>query len=150
VNIEPNKSDLIPAGAPAFNYSRTIAGTEPYCKPSILFLTDSPFPLTLPRVGVKQSTKGHAAMPSKTRKTRSQLTKTDREKAKKGIRARADAVKVLIERHKTEFDELIIKNRLAAGLAPTNSGPSREQLAEKIRKAEDKLARDRELLRVLS
>jgi hypothetical protein len=83
-------------------------------------------------------------------KTRGQLTKTDREKAKKGIRARADALKTLIERHQSEFDELLVKNRIAAGLAPTNSGPSKDQLEAKIRKAEEKLAKDRELLRVLS
>lgn len=79
-----------------------------------------------------------------------QLTTADRAKAKKGIRARADALKVLIERHQAEFDELLVKNRIAAGLAPTNSGPSKDQLEAKIRKAEDKLAKDRELLRVLS
>lgn len=83
-------------------------------------------------------------------RARAKLTNADREKAKKGIRARADALKTLIERHQAEFDELHVKNRLAAGLAPTNAGPSKEQLAEKIRKAEDKLAKDRELLRVLS
>lgn len=82
--------------------------------------------------------------------TRATLTKADREKAKKGIRARADALKTLIEKHQAEFDELHVKNRLAAGLAPTNTGPSKDELEAKIRKQEDKLAKDRELLRVLS
>lgn len=83
-------------------------------------------------------------------KTKRQLTKTDREKAKKGIRARQESVKTLIERHKVEFNEILVSNRLAAGLAPTNTGPSRSQLEEKIRKQEAKLAKDRELLRLVS
>ena len=82
--------------------------------------------------------------------TRRQISKADREKAKKGIRARQEAIKTLIARHQQEFDELHINNRLAAGLAPTNAGPSREELEAKIRKTEEKLAKDRELLRVLS
>lgn len=82
--------------------------------------------------------------------TRKQTTKVGRDKAKKGIRARQEAIKTLISRHQEEFDEIHIKNRLAAGLAPTNAGPSREELEAKIRKTEEKLAKDRELLRVLS
>ena len=82
--------------------------------------------------------------------TKKQITKVGRDKAKKGIRARQEAVKILISRHQEEFDEIHIKNRLAAGLAPTNAGPSREELEAKIRKTEEKLAKDRELLRVLS
>lgn len=83
-------------------------------------------------------------------RARGQLSKADREKARKGIQARQDAIKELIARHKSEFDEIHIKLRLAAGLAPTNAGPSRAQLEEKIRKQEEKLARDRELLRLVS
>jgi hypothetical protein len=82
--------------------------------------------------------------------TRKQITKVGRDKAKKGIRARQEAIKTLISRHQEEFDEIHIKNRLAVGLAPTNAGPSREELEAKIRKTEEKLAKDRELLRVLS
>lgn len=83
-------------------------------------------------------------------RTRGQLIKADREKAKKGIQARQKAIKTLIDNHKSEFNEMHIRFRLEAGLAPTNQGPSRAQLEEKIRKQEEKLARDRELLRLVS
>lgn len=83
-------------------------------------------------------------------KTRGTLTKADREKATKGIRARQQAIKELIERHQTEFDELHVKNRVAAGLAAKNGGPSRTQLEAQIRKAEETLAKKRDLLRLVS
>jgi hypothetical protein len=82
-------------------------------------------------------------------RARKQLSVADREKAKKGIRARQEAIKTLIERHKTEFDEVHVKYRLMAGLAPTNGGLTRAQLEAKIRKGEEKLAKDRELLQSL-
>lgn len=81
---------------------------------------------------------------------RKQLTKADREKAKKGIRARQDAIKTLLERHREEFDTLHISNRIALGLPPTTQAPTAEKLAERIRKQEEKLAKDRELLRLVS
>ena len=84
------------------------------------------------------------------RTTRGPQTKADREKARRGIQARQDAIKELIERHKPEFDEIHVANRLKAGLAPTNNGPSKAQLEEKIRKQEARLAKDRELLRLVS
>jgi hypothetical protein len=86
-------------------------------------------------------------MPSK---TRGQLTKADRAKASKGIKARAAAIKELQERHKGEFDELLVQHRMAAGLAPRNNGPSKAQLEARVRKAEERLAKDRDLLRLVS
>lgn len=74
----------------------------------------------------------------------------DREKAKKGIKARQDAVRTLIERHKPEFDELHMRNRVAAGLTPKPLGPSREQLEERIRKNREKLTKDEEMLRLVT
>lgn len=66
-------------------------------------------------------------------------TTAERDKAKKGIRARQDAIKTLIERHQDEFDELHAKNRVAAGLSPRSAGPSKEQLEERIRKQRERL-----------
>lgn len=68
-------------------------------------------------------------------------TPEERDRAKKGIRARQDAIKTLIERHQDEFDELHTRNRVALGLRPTSSGPSREALEERIRKQEERLAK---------
>lgn len=65
----------------------------------------------------------------------------EKDKAKKGIKARQDAIKTLIERHQTEFDELHAKNRVSLGLSPRSAGPSREALEERIRKQEERLAK---------
>lgn len=83
-------------------------------------------------------------------RARGQLTKADREKAKRGINARQEAVKELLKRHKSEFDELLVQYRVAAGLAPSNGGPSKAQLEAQIRKAEETLAKKRDLLRLVS
>lgn len=66
-------------------------------------------------------------------------TADDRDKAKRGIKARQDAVKTLIERHQEEFDELHLKNRISLGLPPHSSGPSRQELEERIRKQKERL-----------
>lgn len=63
----------------------------------------------------------------------------ERDKAKKGIKARQDAIKTLIERHQTEFDEMHARNRVALGLSPRSSGPSREKLRERIKRQEERL-----------
>ena len=67
-------------------------------------------------------------------------TKEQKERLKKGVRARLDAIAQLIANHQDEFERLHAQNRVAQGLSPTPSGPSREQLEERIRKQEEKLA----------
>lgn len=70
----------------------------------------------------------------------------EKDRAKKGIKARQDAVKTLIERHQTEFDQLHASNRVALGLSPRSAGPSRAQLEERIRKQRERLEKwEREL-----
>lgn len=66
-------------------------------------------------------------------------TGEEKDKAKRGIKARQDAIRTLIERHQTEFDELHARNRVALGLSPRSAGPSREELEERIRRQEKKL-----------
>lgn len=70
----------------------------------------------------------------------------DKDKAKKGIKARQDAIKTLIERHQTEFDQLHASNRVALGLSPRSAGPSRAQLEERIKRQEERLAKWRQEL----
>lgn len=71
----------------------------------------------------------------------------ERDRAKKGIRARQDAISTLIERHRDEFDELHMKNRVAAGLPPRTAGPSLEKLEERIKRQREQLARWEDQLR---
>ena len=73
-------------------------------------------------------------------------TTDERDRAKKGIKARQDAIKTLIANHQDEFNELHRKNRVAAGLPPRSSGPTKAELQERIRKQEEKLAKWREEL----
>lgn len=84
------------------------------------------------------------------RAKRQPLDKEASERQTKGIHARAAAIKELLERHKTEFDELLVQQRLAAGLSPKNGGPTKAQLEAQIRKAEETLAKKRDLLRLVS
>ena len=63
----------------------------------------------------------------------------EKDRAKKGIKARQDAIRTLIERHQREFDELHTRNRIEAGLSPRSAGPSREALEERIRKQKERL-----------
>jgi hypothetical protein len=70
----------------------------------------------------------------------------EKDKAKKGIKARQDAVKTLIERHQPEFDELHARNRVALGLSPRSAGPSREELEKRIKRHEERLAKWRQEL----
>ena len=70
----------------------------------------------------------------------------EKDKAKRGIKARQDAIKTLIERHQTEFDDLHARNRVAAGLSPRSAGPSREVLEERIKRQEERLAKWRQEL----
>lgn len=71
--------------------------------------------------------------------TRRKATEEEKERLRRGIKARQDAVNTLMERHRAEFDELHAANRVAAGLSARSAGPSKEQLAERIRKQEEKL-----------
>lgn len=66
-------------------------------------------------------------------------TNVDRDKAKRGIKARQDAIATLIANHQAEFDEMHAKNRIALGLPPRSSGPTRQQLEERIQKQREKL-----------
>ena len=63
----------------------------------------------------------------------------EKDRAKKGIKARQDAIKTLIERHQTEFDEIHVRNRIALGLSPRSAGPNREQLEERIKRQKERL-----------
>lgn len=68
-------------------------------------------------------------------------SEADKDKARRGIKARQDAIATLIANHQGEFDELVTKNRVALGLPPRASGPSREALEERIRKQRERLER---------
>lgn len=63
------------------------------------------------------------------------------ERQQKGVRARQDAIQTLIAKYQSEYDALVAKNRVALGLPPRASGPSREQLEERIQKARERLAK---------
>ena len=66
-------------------------------------------------------------------------TADQKDKARKGIKARQDALTTLIANHQEEFDDLHAKNRIALGLSLRSSGPTREQLEERIRRQREKL-----------
>jgi hypothetical protein len=66
-------------------------------------------------------------------------TTAERDRAKKGIKARQDAIKTLIANHQVEFDELHAKNRIAAGLSPRSAGPTKQELEERIRRQKERL-----------
>lgn len=68
-------------------------------------------------------------------------TADQKDKAKKGIKARQDALATLIERHREEFDQLHAQNRVDLGLSPRSAGPTRDELEERIRKQEERLAK---------
>jgi hypothetical protein len=78
------------------------------------------------------------------------ITQEQSDRAKAGIKARRDAINTLIERHQDEFDELHMKNRVAAGLPPRSSGPSKTELEERIRKQKEKLEKWEAELRLSS
>lgn len=65
----------------------------------------------------------------------------EKDRAKRGIKARQDAIKTLIERHQTEFEELHAGNRVAAGLSPRSAGPTKAQLEERVKRTREKLER---------
>ncbi len=75
-------------------------------------------------------------------------TTAERDKAKRGIRARQDAIRALIEAHQEEFDMMHTRNRVALGLSPRSAGPSKEQLEERIRKTRERLGKWEAQLRV--
>jgi hypothetical protein len=73
-------------------------------------------------------------------------TPAEKDRAKKGIKARQDALKTLITNHQAEFDELVANNRIAAGLPRRPSGPSQEQLQQRVQRAEEQLEKWRQEL----
>lgn len=77
-------------------------------------------------------------------------TEAERERAKKGIRARQDAIRSLIAAHQAEFDEAVTRNRLAAGLPARPQGATPEQIQAKIERAQRQMEKWREELRLTS
>lgn len=73
-------------------------------------------------------------------------TPAEKDRAKKGIKARNDAMKSLVANHQAEFDELVTRNRLALGLSRKPSGPTREQREASIKRAEEQIAKWRKEL----
>ena len=71
---------------------------------------------------------------------------TDKERARLGIKARQDAIKALITKYQAEFDEMVTKNRVAAGLPLRPQGPTKQQLEERIAREEAKLEKWRKQL----
>ena len=78
------------------------------------------------------------------------VTKEQSDRAKAGIEARRDAINTLIERHQDEFEELHMKNRVAAGLSPRSAGPSKAELEERIRRQRGRLEKWEAELRLTS
>lgn len=77
-------------------------------------------------------------------------TAAERDRAKKGIKARNDAIQALIKAHQKEFDDLHTKNRVDLGLPPRSAGPTREELEERIRRQEERLEKWKSELRLAS
>ena len=71
-------------------------------------------------------------------------TADERDRAKKGIKARHDAVTTLIANHREEFDEMVKNNRLALGLPAKPSGPTADEIKAKIARAEQQLRKWRQ------
>jgi hypothetical protein len=63
---------------------------------------------------------------------------TDNEKAKAGIKARQDAIHWLIDAHRDAFDQRVADNRVALGLPARPAGDSPDQIAAKLKRAEDR------------
>lgn len=68
-------------------------------------------------------------------------TEEEKERLRRGIKARQDALNTLMERHRQEFDELHAQNRVAAGLSARSAGPSKAQLEERVKKQRERLAK---------
>jgi hypothetical protein len=77
-------------------------------------------------------------------------TAAEKDRAKKGIKARQDALETLISNHQAEFDELVTRNRLALGLPARPQGATPEQIQAKIERAEKQMQKWREELRLAS
>jgi hypothetical protein len=73
-------------------------------------------------------------------------TPDESDRAKRGIRARQEAIRALIANHQAEFDEMHQKNRVDLGLPLRAQGPTVEQLKERIKRQEEKLEKWREEL----
>ena len=74
-----------------------------------------------------------------------------RETAKIGIRARVNAeqerARIFEQEHPGRFEQLLQKHRVALGLPARSQGPSAEELAAKLRKAEERAEKLREQLK---
>lgn len=75
-------------------------------------------------------------------------TTEEKERLKRGIQARNEALNALMDRHRDEFERLHAEKRLSLGLPARSAGPSRAQLEERIRKQREKLAKWEEELRI--
>lgn len=75
-------------------------------------------------------------------------TAAEKERAKKGIRARQDAIKFILEKYADEFQVKLEENRLALGLPRRANAEPPEVLERKLHDAEERaerLRRDLEL-----
>jgi hypothetical protein len=73
-------------------------------------------------------------------------TAADKDKAKRGIKARQDALKTLIGNHREEFEALVERNRLSLGLSRRPQGASDEVLEARIKRAREQMEKwEREL-----
>ncbi len=68
-------------------------------------------------------------------------TEDEKERLRKGIKARQAALRTLMDRHRPEFEELHAQARVAEGLPAKSQGPSRAQLEERVRKQRERLAK---------
>lgn len=66
-------------------------------------------------------------------------TEEERNRAKKGIKARQDAIKALIANHQDEFDRIHAANRVAAGLPRRSAGPTVEVIEGRLKKAQEQM-----------
>lgn len=66
------------------------------------------------------------------------MAKEELTKAKRGIRARQDAVTFILEKYKDEFVRVHEENRVKAGLPRQTQGDSPDDLRAKLRKAEER------------
>jgi hypothetical protein len=77
-------------------------------------------------------------------------TAADRDRAKRGIRARQEALKSLIANHREEFEGLVKKNRLALGLSARPAGPTVDDLKARIKRSEEQMEKWRRELAEVS
>jgi len=66
-------------------------------------------------------------------------TDEEKERLRRGIRARNEALKALMEKHGGEFERLHAERRVAAGLPAKAQGPTADQRKEQIRRWKEKI-----------